>query len=541
MPDQSKKEGPHQPHPLANAAEAARLLGALRGSDPLTALGELGGWLESAKDLPDEDDKKRAEILAAVQDASEPHLAALTGQFVGQAAGSHAMRESKWTGLNDYLRGLTGALFATATRLLRDAAGNAALQPAAAAVAARTLHACRLLAKSYLLRYQSVPPKVWRLAYTVHAHAEDAGCAAAPVRLHGTYKTSSSANAELLRLLLLQVGAPDMLPPEQIEIADRAAEQFGGDFVLRPPSAQDNPFIFHPGSDAPPQRAPDTPPPAEQGYRYFGAGMGYGALEKLNREFAKATPAEPTPLGKDIPVHAQAAALRHLAAFWGPFNPYAPPARSPASGTLPVVQGFGQVWQQLSSAGTGKMELSLVEESETPAAQATGEQAWPLRDTGGNELGVEVPQAAADLARCGALLAVKKPGDSAWSLAVIRSMHAEPEQPLVAHIAILSSSPRVVRLLPHGTSADVTGHYSAEAMRQFATYGGGVRAIILSDGGGPGVQAANLMIPPDQWKAGRLYETTVGTTQRLLRGLQLLRRGDDYVRATFEWAIRPPE
>jgi len=533
MSEGIKKGGGPSDHPMRNLAEAAKLLAELRNADPLTALNDLGAWIETVRDISGDDEKSRGEALSLIQDASEPHLAALMGQFLGQPVGSQATRETKWNSVNDYLRGLTGALYATATRLLRQSAENAALQPAASATAARTLHACRLLAKSYLLHYMSVPPKVWRLAYGMYANADEAGCAATPVRMHGTHKTTTTANAELLRLLLLQSSAPDMLPPEQIEVADRVIEQLGGDFTLRPPGTADNPFLFHPGSDQPPQRAPSTPPPAEEGYRYFGAGAGYAALEKLKREFAKSA-AEGATFGKDIPLHAQAAAIRHLVAFWGPANPYSAPARSPASGALKVVHGFAPAWQHVSSAGTGKLELSLVEEGDTPAVHAAAEPDWTLKDTGGNELGAEVPQAAADWARCGAVLAVSRQGEGGCSLGIIRSVHSEPEHPLRATIAILSSAPQAVRLMPHATKND-DAVYSPEAMRQFATFGGGVRAIILSDGTGAAAQNPNFMVPAEQWKEGRVYEATIGGKPRLLRSLQLLRRGDDFVRATFEW------
>jgi hypothetical protein len=535
MPDANAPQGAKQAHPLADPAEAAKLLGALRSADPIAALKELEGWLEQAKELPEEHEKTRCDILAALQDAAEPHVAALVAQIIGHTAASQAARETRWSRLNDFLRGLTGTLFASATRLIKASAANAALQPAAAAAAVRTLRACRLLAKTYLLHYMSVPPKVWRLAYALHASAEDAGCAETPVAaMHGSHKASSTANAELLRLLMLQTASPDLLPLEQIEAADRVIEQLGDKFALRAPGASDNPFLFHPGGDQPPQRAPSAPPPADQGYRYFGPGAAYGALETLAREFAQPKAAQAAAFGRDIPFHAQAAVIRHLYSFWGAANPYAPPARTPANGTLKVVHGFGAAWQHISQSGGGKMELSLVEEGDkAPAAKDAATEDWAMKDTGGNELGVEVPASAAEWARCGALLAVTRSGEKGCSLGVIRSLHLEPDHPLLAHIAILSSAPRAVKLLPISDSKDAV--YSAAAMRQFATFGGGVRAIILSDGSGASAQKPNLMLPADQWHERRDYEVGVGNDMRLLRTAQLLRRGDDFVRATFEW------
>jgi hypothetical protein len=80
--------------------------------------------------------------------------------------------------------------------------------------------------------------------------------------------------------------------------------------------------------------------------------------------------------------------------------------------------------------------------------------------------------------------------------------------------------------------------YVGEAARQFDF--NGVRAIILSDGS-HGSPAPNLLLPPDGWKAQRVYEMTLGDAAHYLRGVQLLRRGDDYVRATFEWVQKPAQ
>ena len=523
----SNKQSSSQPNPaLRNPAEAAKLLAELRGIDPIAALDELNGWLESAHDIAGDDEKIRGELLTLIQDTGEAHVSALTAQFLAPPAGGKAAHDAKWNALNNYLRGLTGALYITATRLLKQAVGNPSLQPAAAAAAARSLHACRMLAKTYLMRYLGIPPKLWRLAYGIELDAEDAGCAASQVRLHAALKATTTPSQELLRLLMLHLSAPEMMPPEQIEVADRAIEQLGGDFTLRPRGVTDNVFRFDLGSDQPPHRAAGAPPNAQ--YRYFGPGMGFDGLERLHRESAKAGGAEFRAFGKDIAPHAQAAAVRHLMVFWGPNSPYSPPSRQEAKGSLHVIHGYGQAWQHLSRVNTTKTELSLVEEGDGPAQQG---ETWALQHTGGNEVGAEVPPGSTGWARCGTVLGVSGTDQGGWWLGIIRSLHADPEGGLRAHIAVLSHEPRTVELLTLVAKGEETV-YSTEASRQFAF--SRTRGIILADGSSPSPMP-NLMLPAESWKEGRTYETTYNGAPRMLRALQLLRRGDDYVRATFEW------
>src|SRR6185436_14031748 len=111
--------------------------------------------------------------------------------------------------------------------LLTRSATTPSLQLSAAAGAARGIHACRMLAKVYLIRYFGVPPKLWQLAYAVHSDAERPGCATTPVRLHANQKTSTTVTQELLRMLMLQSSSPAMMSPEHIEVADRVIEQLG--------------------------------------------------------------------------------------------------------------------------------------------------------------------------------------------------------------------------------------------------------------------------------------------------------------------------
>jgi hypothetical protein len=529
MSDRTKKDESRPDHPMRDPASAAKLLAELREADPLTALRDLSAWLEEAKDIPGDDEKVRGDILALIQEAGDMHLFKLLAQFIARQSGQQAARESNWNALNHYLRGLTGALCASARRLFEQAETNPSLQLLAAAGAARGLHACRMMAKLYLVHYLSVPPKLWQVAYAIHGDAEKADCAAKPVRMHAAQKAPTTATQELLRLLMLQSSSPEMMAPEQIEVVDRVIEQLGGDFTLRPRGSADNAFRFDPGGDQPPQRATDRPPEPDADIRYFGPGMGFDALQRLHTELTQMRrTADIKPFGKDIPPHVQASAIRHLLLFWGQASPYTAPARSAATGTLQVIHGYAQIWQHLSRDRSATSEMSLAEDGDGPA-QAP--ETWTLQDTGGNELGAEIPPRSSDWARSGDVVGVSMHGDDKHWLGLIRSVHAEPGHGMHANIAIMSREPQAVQLRLVIEQGEVNA-LSEAAARQFAF--NSVRAIILSDGS-TGSQKANFLLPPEHWEGGRVYEGMVGGTVRHLHSLQLLRRGDDYVRASFEW------
>jgi hypothetical protein len=502
----------------------------MSGAEPLTALADLSACLDTAKGTHEEG--PRGEMLSLIQEASGAHVSALLAQIIARPAGEQAARESTWNSLINYLRALAGALCASAVALLREAAANPSLRPAAAAGAARAIHACRMLAKVFLVHYVSVPPKLWRLAYAVHGEAEKADCAAAHVRMQAAQKTQTSATQELLGLLMLQASSPEMMAPVEIEVADRVIDQLGEGFTLRPRGVADNPFRFDAAGEIPPRRAAGQPEASGE-IRHFGAGTGYDALEQLYKQLAATRTSNIKAFGKDISPEVQISAIQHLLAFWGETPPYSPPGRSPATGTLQVIHGYGQIWQRLSGGRSGKAELTLAEDGDGPPQAA---ETWALQDAGGNELGVEIPQSSR-WARCGDVVGVSMQGaDECW-LGVIRSMQAEWGRGLHAEIAILGRDSHAVQLRVVSTEREESVFSEATA-RQFDF--NRVRAIMLADRSdrSAAAQKPNLLVPPESWKEGRLYETTGEGAARLLRSVQLRQRGDDYVRATFEWVAQ---
>ncbi len=530
--DWIKKDDGNPDHPMRSPAAAAKLLAELRKAEPLAALKDLTAWLDAIKAIPDRDERLRCEILSHIEEASYRHLSVLLAQYFAKQPGKQAEREASWHPLNNFLVELTVALCKSAVHLLREAATDPSLKPPAAADAVRALHACRMLLKFHLVRYLGVPPVLWRMAYSVHRNAESADCAGLPVRMHAVQKTATTVNQELLRLLMLQSCTPEMLTPEQIEVADWAIEQLGDDFTLRPPGTADNPFCFDPTGEGPPRRAASLAPNPDAGHRYFGIGTGYEALGRIHKQLATTGTAEIGTFGKALAPQVQLSAIQHLVGFLGAAPAYAPPERTPATGTLKVTHGYAQTWQHLSTAGTAKMVLTLAEDGDVPA-QAP--EAWALKDTGGHEIGAEIPQRLGDAVRCGDVVCVS-PGDKdGYWLGVIRALHAESARGLHASIFIIGRNPRALSLRPVITK-DEENAFSENSARQFAF--NSVRAIILSDGSTP-TQPANMLLPPEHWKDGRVFEATVGEAVRYLRCGRLLRRGDDYVRATFERAAPP--
>jgi hypothetical protein len=513
------------PKPEPRPADA--MLPDLRDSDPVIALNELGGWLEPSRDQAAADPKARGDILSQVQDAGRAHVAALVGQYLEGAAQKQAARESVWKSLVQYQARLTHALGVCAKALLGASYEDATLLADAEVCAARALQSGRALAKICLLHYTGVPGGVWRLAYALYSGAEEIGSATSPVKAEADPKKVTTVEQEFLRLLMLRASEPDMLAPEQIEVADRVLEQLGESFTLRPPGVADNPFCFDPQGDLPPRRANAEPPGAST--RYFGPGMGFDALERIQRQLGAARLEDVKVFGADLTPAAQLDAVEHLLAIWraNPDPDHAPPVRNPAQGTLKIHHGYGQVWRQLNDAQHGAGELSLADPDDLgPQPPET----WTLREASDAELAATFAQPGAGWARCGAVLAVTpQSGGECW-VGVIHRMHCEPNQEAQVDIALLSRKPQALQLREVRAKGEESA-VSEAASRQFDS--ASVRAIVLSDAA-DGPSGSSLLLPAASWKPGRIYETADDPVRRL-RAVQAIRYGDDYVRAKFEW------
>ena len=187
------------------------------------------------------------------------------------------------------------------------------------------------------------------------------------------------------------------------------------------------------------------------------------------------------------------------------------------------------IWQYLSEAHEGPGELSLADSRRSPRRRPR--KPGSCRAAGGNELGAQVPQASRAWVKCGGAVGFAASDGGGRCAGMIRRMHARPDGGLQADIAVLSREPREVSLRAVIRKYD-DSVFSDASSRQFA--GHTVHAIILSDGA-EGTQPPNLLLPPAEWQEGRIYEVQAKEGSRFLRCLQAVRRGEDYVRATFEW------
>jgi len=524
-----KSPGTGPEDPMRSPASASAMLADLRESDPVTALGELRGWLASDGDGAEIDERAVSEILGLIQEAGAAHVAKLLRQYLAETDDNQVLRETKWKAMFAYATRLAEVLCASAERLQAIAKSEPTAAAAAAVGTVRGLRACRMLAKLCLIHYAEAPADLWQRAYALHAGAEDAGCANIAVPPHRSQRISTTATQDLLRLLMVHVAAPESLASEQIEVADRVAEQLGEEFALRPRGAADNPFCFDPNGAHPPKRAAPESPAADA--RHFGPGVALDALARLHKQLVAEDDKNAAVFGSDIPPHAQIATVEHLLRTWGSNPPRSAPAHSPAKGELRVVHGFASVCKHLSTSDTDQSKSRGLELASDDDIAPAVPETWTIRDQGGSEVGAEMPQPDANWARSGMLVTFCVAGRNEWWLGLIRRTHSEIDKATHVDIQAISRKPVAITLRPQAKGSPGGADWKASA-GTFAFVS--VNAILMPDASQP-TDPPHLLLPPESWKEGRIYEAMTAEGIRDLRLLRVLQRGEDFVRTAFEW------
>jgi hypothetical protein len=257
--------------------------------------------------------------------------------------------------------------------------------------------------------------------------------------------------------------------------------------------------------------------------------MAYESLERIGKQPGGARPQDFRPFGKDVAPGVQLNTVQHLLASWrtGPAADAAP-AHEPAIGTLRVLHGYTAVWSDLSRTRNGG-ELSLTATSPNVPRPA---ETWNLRGTGANELVAEVPQESRARVKVGGLVGLLRDGSELW-VGMIRRLQARTDGGLNAEIAVLSRVPEA-RTLRQVFEKGEDRPYTEAASKQFGM--SSMRVLILSAEPGKPV---NLLLPTERWAPGRAFELEKNSELHYLRGAQVVRRGEDYVLATFEWVPAP--
>ncbi len=203
--------------PFANKKSVLAWLSELPNIDIAATQEQITSTLTRLRSQPPHADHDRLEVLACIDDYSQPLLSQLCTQYLRNSRMSTAMEARLWHSIYTYYREITFAYYSginpdTADPELKT---PGALQPQ---ITLRMLNNLGNLFKWRFIHYDRPDEDLWRLLHQVYRMSEASGFANQLLPLYPGGE--SKCVHQFVRALLLAQMHPSALPARQIEMAD---------------------------------------------------------------------------------------------------------------------------------------------------------------------------------------------------------------------------------------------------------------------------------------------------------------------------------
>lgn len=480
-------------HPLADAKEAKRIFGELATREPLGAIEEATGWLESIPGEASFKPVQRLELILRLDEATAAQARRLARDYQPLVSGSRAIEAKHWEMAHGYWDLLLKAYldcFARFRNGEKDAEGIKAQQHL---LYGRLINALASELKWRQFHYGPVDGQTWLKLGAAYLAASEAKLDERDLDLYpGAGQTTVAA--EYLKALIFHASAMDNLKPLQIELAERLIAYFLPFFSLERELRQDSVYWVDAAKPLPPTRLARKPEAAPT-LRFF---SGTRALKAVQTTMEQIRTEHQVPaginLGGKYEPDTVLPVLEHLALNWAPKPPLRNTERRRINSPLKLVSGMGPVHQRLSGA----------------AADNAGLESWVIDDVSLGGMGAHAAQARRDWIRIGALVAVQPDGGDNWLLGVVRRyVRTGPNEDSIG-IETISKVPRAVM-------ADAGGIYTEALLLDVPEVG----------------EYARMALPPDalEDKVALLFK--VDDKNARLHPREVLASGPDFVVANF--------
>jgi hypothetical protein len=411
-------------HALADAKEARRLLAELATLDAQTAIDHATALCETLTASEGFRSDLRCERLLELDEVALPQTRRMAREYFALARSARAQEFRLWQTNRDYWAALAHAYEACLTSYEAKQKGHEAIKPNLGLLLSRLLAAYAGRLKWAQLHYGPVDGSLWQAAGRAYLAAAAGGLAQRPVTLYAA--SSTTPEAEYLKLLVFHAASMDNLQPAEIEVAERMIAHFLAHFVFTAEVRPDNVYWVDAAQALPPTRLAKAPQ-VTPSLRFFSTGKAADAVAELRLDIAarKAVPQEILP-GNQYSVDTVLAVLDHLAACWSPKPPMRSHARHRVESRLKVVGGMAALHEQL-----------------TAFAPATdGIESWVIADVSQGGMGALVPIVAKDWVRVGALVGMQPEGGANWLAGIVRRFARDSDAQGAVGIETISKTPR---------------------------------------------------------------------------------------------------
>ncbi len=537
MLDWLKPFGGKLDHPLRDAQAAEELLAGLPEGVSLENLEQISHWTASVRDTPGFACDDRLAVMRLLDQAGAVHAGPLFTQFLSKIHQQDRSTRNIWDALCEYWGRLAEGYARCVADFEHDEKGAANVEEEMPLALARALRAASLRFKLRYLRYVGIDAKAWAPLYRLYAFAELKQFDLRPVVAYPR-EVHTTARAELQKIMLLYLAAPHEFPPAQLELAFRILARFAiSADCSRVPQADCN-FAFNLAAGGAPVHMREKEAPGAS-KRFIGSGQALTKLAELRVLCENNMLNEEQRFGKEFSPAQIITVIKHLEVYLGVAPPQRRYARIKAAAEVSVVHGLKPICQRVTRIEIGS-GAALSEELDLKARTAnimklvaeeieSTPETWAQKDQSEWGLGVDIPPDSGKWAEPGKLCGIRLHGEKAWWVGIIRRIDANAG--VHCGIRVFSKRPvsiwlRVLGASEHQSSnwASSTGSFSYDYMR----------AIMLPDAL-KSHEHPVMILENKSYVPGQMCEVMMGEHSRLIKLVEFLEEGEDYVRAAFEW------
>ncbi len=524
-------------HPLRDAQAAREVLDGLPEEASVETLEQLSHWVTSVKDTPGFACDDRLAVMRLLDDAAAARAVPLFDQFFSQIHQQDRATRNIWNALCEYWGRLAQGYAKCIADFEHGEKNAKSVEGEMPLVLARALRAAGMRFKLRHLRFVSVEAKAWAPLYRLYAIAELKQFDAVPVVAYAR-EVHTTVRAELLRVVLLNLAAPHEFSPLQLELAYRILARFAISAEWsRVPRAECN-FVVNLAVGGPPLHMPAQEPPGAY-KRFFGGGQALSKLAEIRSLSEKNMLSEELRFGKEFSPAQIITVIKHLEIYLGVTPPHRRYARTKSAARVSVVHGLKPICQRVTKIELGS-GVSLSENMDVKAKTAnimklmaeeieSSPETWVQKDQSEWGLGAEIPPDLGKWAEPGKLCGVQLAGEKVWWVGIVRRMDGNIG--LQCGIRIFSKRPVSVWLRVLGAGEHQADNWASSTGSFAYDY---MRAIMLPDA----LKSHDhpvMILENKAYVPGQLCEVMMGENSRLIKLVEFLEEGEDYVRAAFEW------
>jgi hypothetical protein len=493
-------------HPMADPKEARRLLDDLPAQDHLKALEELAHWHESVATAEGFRPDARIQLHFAIDEVAQPRVRKVARDYLAVSRPSRFQENRMWMHVYDYYRQAGHAYARVVDAVLQGAKGADATKPLLALLVVRALRALSQQIKWLHLRYGPIEPGQWRVLSGVYAFAESRGLVDEVGALYAGL-TESTPRREFMGAMMLGLSSPDSLLPAEVDLAERAIAELGGNFAIEKEGGAGLSHWTDLAEPMAPLRLARLPQPTP-GLRFLGPGSALAALEAMMRRIEATGQLPPALAGATIgDTETVLEVLQHLHLYWSPAPPERKHPRHAVKSRLSIVHGFAGVMGALNGSGA-----SL--DFDKQAAEN-----WIVENVSAGGFGAVVPQTKGDWLKIGTLLAMQPDGGNNWVVGMVRRVSKVSNQEARVGIQTLSRAPELAHFAMRGNKDKE-------------------QAGVLLPSAGLGTGEASIALPSGVFVPGQNLENQRGGRSYVYMPQDVAEHGDDYDIVRFREMIR---